>query len=101
MEGPRKGEVSVAREAGEKAILDAPSSLTDREREVLALVAEGKTDAQIAEALSISTRTTSTHTGNILSKLGVQNRVQAAVLWDRYAETVAPMTGSQTGSENP
>ena len=62
------------------------SDLTDRELEVLSLLAEGKTNAEIAEALCISVRTASTHVCNILSKLGVQNRVQAAVLWDRYAQ---------------
>jgi len=39
---------------------------------------------EIAEALCISTRTASTHVRNLLDKLKVKNRVQAAVLWDRY-----------------
>lgn len=63
---------------------EALGGLTCREREVLALLTEGKTDPEIAEALCISTYTASTHVRNLLGKLGVENRVQAAVLWDRY-----------------
>jgi DNA-binding NarL/FixJ family response regulator len=63
---------------------EALRGLTWREREVLALLAKGKTDPKIAEALCISTYTASTHVRNLLGKLGVENRVQAAVLCDRY-----------------
>ena len=52
--------------------------LTPREREVLALVAEGRTNRQIAEALFISDKTSSVHVSNILAKLGVANRAEAA-----------------------
>jgi DNA-binding NarL/FixJ family response regulator len=48
------------------------------------LLAEGRTDPEIAEALCISTYTASTHVRNLLGKLKVKNRVQAVVLWDRY-----------------
>lgn len=54
--------------------------LTDREREVLALVAEGRTNRQIADALFISTKTASVHVSNILSKLEVSNRGEAAAI---------------------
>lgn len=54
--------------------------LTPREREVLALLASGATDQQIAEQLVISRRTASIHVGNILAKLGVPNRGAAAAL---------------------
>ncbi len=63
---------------------EALRGLTCREREVLALLGEGRTDLEMAEALGISTHTASTHVRNLLGKLGVKNRVQAAVLWDRY-----------------
>lgn len=66
---------------------EAPEALRDltcREREVLALLAGGKTHPEIAEALCISTPTASTHVRNLQGQLGVKNRVQAAVLWDRY-----------------
>jgi len=52
--------------------------LTDREREVLALVAKGRTNRQVAEALFISAKTASVHVSNILTKLGVANRGEAA-----------------------
>jgi DNA-binding CsgD family transcriptional regulator len=54
--------------------------LTAREREVLALLADGATDRQIAAALVISPRTASIHVGNILAKLDVPNRGAAAAL---------------------
>jgi len=57
-----------------------PTELTDREREVLALVAEGRTNGEIAAALFISTKTASVHVSNILAKLGVTGRGEAAAL---------------------
>jgi DNA-binding NarL/FixJ family response regulator len=55
-----------------------PFALTDREREVLALVAAGRTNGQIATELFISPKTASVHVSNILAKLGVAGRVEAA-----------------------
>ncbi|MDP9417036.1 MAG: response regulator transcription factor [Actinomycetota bacterium] len=54
--------------------------LTEREREVLALVGQGRSNRQIATALVISERTARTHVSNILTKLGLGSRTQAA-LW--------------------
>jgi DNA-binding NarL/FixJ family response regulator len=51
--------------------------LTEREREVLALMAEGKTDRKIAKALSIAESTAKNHVSSILGKLGVPNRAGA------------------------
>ncbi|MBN1581984.1 MAG: response regulator transcription factor [Anaerolineae bacterium] len=53
--------------------------LTEREVEVVQLVARGLTNQEIATALSISERTVGTHVGNILSKLHLANRTQAAL----------------------
>lgn len=53
------------------------SALTKREREVLILLANGKTDRQIAELLCISYRTANTHVANILGHFGVQSRQDA------------------------
>lgn len=55
-----------------------PDGLTRREREVLALLADGRSDAQIAAALHISPKTAGCHVSSILAKLGVDNRIQAA-----------------------
>jgi len=54
-------------------------SLSEREREVLRLIAEGLSNAQIAEKLVISERTVKSHVNNILSKLHVVDRTQAAI----------------------
>jgi len=53
--------------------------LTDREREILALVAEGRDNASIARTLYISTKTVSNNVSNILTKLGLADRPQAIV----------------------
>lgn len=52
--------------------------LSSREEEVLRLLADGLTDREIADRLVISPRTVETHVGNVLRKLGVRNRAQAA-----------------------
>ena len=54
-------------------------SLTEREREVLALVARGWSNKQIARALGIGEHTVETHVGSLLGKLEVASRVEAAV----------------------
>jgi DNA-binding CsgD family transcriptional regulator len=74
---PAQGPASATGELG----------LTPREREVLALVAEGRTNREIAEALFISDKTASVHVSNILAKLGVANRGQAAAVAHRLRLT--------------
>jgi DNA-binding NarL/FixJ family response regulator len=56
------------------------ANLSPREREILALLAGGQTQAQIAGALVISSKTVATHIQHILSKLGVQSRAQAVAV---------------------
>jgi DNA-binding NarL/FixJ family response regulator len=57
--------------------------LTKREQEVLALLARGDTNRQIADALSIAEKTVSVHVSNLLSKLGLASRTQAALFATR------------------
>jgi DNA-binding CsgD family transcriptional regulator len=64
--------------------------LTTREREVLALVGEGRANRDIAAALYISERTARTHVSNILRKLELSSRTQAAILANRVGPFTAP-----------
>ncbi len=80
--GPR------TRTDGARAGVPGPTlELTDRERQVLELVAEGLTNRQIGERLFISDKTASVHVSAILRKLGVTSRTEAAV---RAADLLAP-----------
>jgi NarL family two-component system response regulator LiaR len=62
------------------AAADPVSSLTRREREVLELVAAGRSNKRIALELGIAEKTVKTHVGHLMAKLGVSDRTQAALL---------------------
>jgi two-component system, NarL family, nitrate/nitrite response regulator NarL len=93
--GVRDGDLAMPRRIAARTIQDlvagaglrgehgAPGldSLSPREEEILRLLAEGMTDREIGEALTISTRTVESHVGNILRKLDARNRAAAARLY--------------------
>ena len=70
--------------------------LTSREREVLQLVAAGRTNRQIGEALFISEKTAGVHVSNILGKLAVAGRTEAAAIAHRMGLFEEPAVGSRT-----
>ena len=70
----------LAQRLREKRTAPTVDPLTEREREVLALVGQGASNKEIATALFITERTARTHVSNILGKLGLASRTQAA-LW--------------------
>ncbi|MFI7028101.1 response regulator [Microbispora rosea] len=86
------GQVLLAPEAAEAMLAgpadrvqtEAGSALTDREREVLRLLAAGRSNREIARELVVAEKTVKTHVSNVLMKLGVQDRTQAALYAVRH-----------------
>jgi two-component system nitrate/nitrite response regulator NarL len=97
LRGAAKGEAPLSRELmalmiealhGVEARYDAQekaATLSTREREVLSLIARGERNGDIASALSISLFTVKRHVQNILQKLDVPSRAEAAALYARFA----------------
>ncbi len=69
----------------QKNNVEPHEELTEREMEVLKLIAEGKTNQEIADELFIALKTVKTHVSNILSKLQVQDRTQAVIYAFRHS----------------
>jgi DNA-binding NarL/FixJ family response regulator len=83
---------AFAPEDGRKGPKEA-FGLSRREQEVLALIAEGKTNREIGERLFISQKTVGVHVGNILAKLGASGRVEAAMVAIRLELVPTPLAG--------
>ncbi|MFF8593242.1 AAA family ATPase [Streptomyces sp. NPDC015220] len=81
----RRARLPLVPAPGQRAATDPAESLglTNRERDVLRLVSQGRTNRQIAEELFISPKTASVHVSNILAKLGVSGRGEAAAMAHR------------------
>ncbi len=87
-----KGQIVLEPEVTDKMIMkmrEKPQNLlhdelTAREMEILLLMAEGKSNQEIADALFIAIKTVKTHVSNILSKLQVQDRTQAVIYAFKY-----------------
>jgi DNA-binding NarL/FixJ family response regulator len=71
--------IGLAKPAGNGDKPQSNIDLTEREREVLQLIVQGRNNQEISETLHISIHTTKAHVGNILAKLCVNDRVQAAI----------------------
>jgi DNA-binding CsgD family transcriptional regulator len=105
----RRGRLALDRvqdvEAGEEAPAalaiqeEDPFGLTAREREVLALIAQGATNRQIGNALFMAEKTASVHVSRILAKLGVQSRTQAAAVAHRMGLASAPTAGDPVAAK--
>jgi DNA-binding NarL/FixJ family response regulator len=79
-----EGKVQLTPQAAERLMqvvsaTESPQPLTDREVDVLRLLAQGQTNKQIASNLFISEKTVKVHVSNILGKLGLQSRIQATL----------------------
>jgi len=84
IEAAAEGRVHLAPEAAARLMREvrapeSPGELTERETEVLRLVARGQANKQIASSLFVSEKTVKAHVSSILMKLGVQSRTQAAL----------------------
>ena len=82
--GAAEGRVQLAPEAAARLMREVrapenPEALTERETEVLKLLARGKSNRQIASELFVEEKTVKAHVSSILRKLGVQSRTQAAL----------------------
>lgn len=92
------GQVQLAPQAAARLLRevrtpDAPEPLTERETEVLTLLASGRANKEIARDLQIGEKTVKTHVSNILGKLGVQSRTQAALYAVRTGLVATPPQG--------
>ncbi|MEV4390482.1 response regulator transcription factor [Nonomuraea sp. NPDC049607] len=81
---PEAAEAMLSAPVAASAAAPGPAPLTEREREVLALIAAGRSNREIARSLAVAEKTVKTHVSNVLMKLGVQDRTQAALYAVRH-----------------
>ena len=81
--GPEAAGLLVS--GGRAAAVSGIDALTSREREVLALLADGRSNREIARLLRVSEKTVKTHVSSVLAKLGVADRPQAALVAVRHS----------------
>jgi DNA-binding NarL/FixJ family response regulator len=91
--GPEAAGLLVS--GGRAAAVSGIDALTSREREVLALLADGRSNREIARLLRVSEKTVKTHVSSVLAKLGVADRTQAALV------AVRTQAGNQPGLRMP
>lgn len=84
---------ALARLLREVRAPESPETLTERETDVLRLLAQGQSNKEIARTLTIGEKTVKTHVSNILSKLGVPSRTQAAL----YAVRIGLVPDGKSG----
>lgn len=80
---------------------DGYASLTGRERDILALVGEGLTNREIGRRLFLAEKTVKNNISRLLAKLGVERRVQAAVIASRHPGDQAPAPGPRQARARP
>lgn len=85
---------SRGRKTKEDDVLPAPPQLSNRERQVLSMLADGASGAQIADSLGLSPDTVRTHIGNAMSRLGASSRAQAVAIALRRGELEQSRAGS-------
>jgi DNA-binding NarL/FixJ family response regulator len=79
----------------------ARARLSPREREVAALVAQGRSNREIGAALVIATRTIDTHVGHIPTKLNLRTRAQMVVLVTEHDSPTGPLEPSPPHAQHP
>ena len=88
---------AAARLLREVRVPERPEALSERETEVLRLLAQGRANKEIARELEIGERTVKSHVSSILGKLGLQSRTQAALYAARVGLVPADQLGAGTG----
>lgn len=99
------GQVQLSPEAAARLMREvrapeSPEALTERETDVLRLVAVGKANKEIAQTLGIGEKTVKTHVSSILAKLGVQSRTQAALFAARIGLVTIDRSANHLGGRS-